>query len=144
MVHTVSLDGGYEISDDSARLDLEIVHGFLETSYWAATRPRALTERAIAHCLCLGLYTPRGGQAGFARVSSDFALRAHLADVFVLQAHRGRGLGRALITCVMNHPLLRDIGTWSLSTRDAHDLYAEFGFGPIAEPDNHMMLARGR
>jgi GNAT superfamily N-acetyltransferase len=95
--HTVSLPNGYVISDDRARLDMEFVHTSLADAYWAVGRSRALTERSWANCLCFGVYAPDGAQAGFGRLLTDYAFRAHLGDVFIRPASRGLGLGKALI-----------------------------------------------
>ena len=128
MPHAVTLPNGYVISDDRARLDLEHVHRALRTTYWAAARPRELTERSWSNCLCFGLCAPAGGQAGFARVLTDYALRAHLGDVFIEPAARGAGLGSALVGTILSHPELATIRNWTLTTTDAHRLYARYGF----------------
>ncbi len=139
------LPGGVALSDDPARLDLDVVHRYLaEESYWALGRGRAAFERAVAHSLCLGLYGPDGAQIGFARAMTDYGLRAHLVDVFVLPAWRGHGLGRALVAAMLDHPELSGVATWTLSTRDAHGLYATFGFVPQPEPQKQMVLQRRR
>lgn len=131
---------GYEISTERARLDLDVVHGFLRESYWAAGIPRSLLERAIKHSVCFGLYDPEGGQCGFARVVSDHATAALLCDVFVLTSHRGRGLGKWLVECALAHPELGGLRRWSLVTLDAHGLYERFGFGPLERPTEHMVI----
>jgi GNAT superfamily N-acetyltransferase len=139
MPHSVSLPHGYEISDDQARLDLDAIHAFIATeSYWAKGRPREITARAIANSLCVGLYAPDGTQVGFARVITDRTTSAHLSDVFVLKTHRGRGLAKSLVAALLAHPDLATVKRWSLSTADAHSLYARFGFGPHARPENQM------
>jgi GNAT superfamily N-acetyltransferase len=139
----IALAGGYGLSDDKARLDLEtLLRFFREESYWGRDRTRAQMEQAVAHCLCVGLYAPDASQAGFARVISDFTFRAHLADVVVLAPHRGRGLGKAMVGAVLEHPALRDIRTWTLGTQDAQGLYARFGFGPPDHPERQMTLRR--
>ncbi len=140
MVFTRRLDNGYVITDQAAALDLDVVHDFLANqSYWARTRPRSVTEAAIAGSLCLGLFAPEGAQAGFCRVVTDRATMAHLSDVFVLDAHRGLGLGRLLVETMLGHPVLATVRRWSLSTSDAHQLYEKLGFGPLHEPDKQMM-----
>jgi len=143
MVWRVDLPGGFEVSDDPARLDLDKVYAYLaEQSYWARGRERAAFERAVAHSLCVGLYAPDRTQAGFARAITDRALRAHLADVFVESRHRGRGLGRALVTALFDHPEVEGVTVWTLSTRDAHGFYAGFGFTAYPEPETQMMWRR--
>ena len=145
MAFARDLPGGFALSDDQARLDLALVHRYLaEESYWALGRDRAAFERAVAHSLCLGLYAPDGTQIGFARAMTDYGLRAHLLDVFVLPAWRGHGLGRALVGAMLEHPALSGVATWTLSTRDAHGLYASFGFAPQPDPQKQMVLQRPR
>jgi N-acetylglutamate synthase-like GNAT family acetyltransferase len=139
MPYEVRLPGGYVVSDDGERLDIGCIHRFLsEESYWAQGRSRALVERSVANSLCFGLYDPSGAQAGFARMITDYATTTHLQDVFVLAAHRGHGRGKALVAAVLAHPALQGIRRWTLSTRDAHALYAGFGFAPFPKPENQM------
>jgi GNAT superfamily N-acetyltransferase len=129
---------GYEISADPGRLDLDAIWSYLTGSYWSPGVPREITERAIAGSACLGLYTPDGSQAGFARAVTDGATFAWIADVFVLDAHRGRGLGVWLIESLLDDPRLRDVRTMLLATADAHGLYERFGFERIREPGRWM------
>lgn len=103
---------------------------------------REVVERSIAHSLSFGLYARGGEQVGFARVISDRAVFAYLADVFVLEEHRRRGLGRFLISCVLEHPELQGLRRWALATADAHDLYRRFGFGPASQPETLMFIER--
>ena len=132
---------GYEISTDVTRLDRALIHRFLhDDSYWAKGVPRDVVDRAIDNSLCFGLYRD-GAQVGFARVVSDRAAIAYLADVFVLEEHRGRGLGKRLIETVMAHPDLQGLRRFFLGTADAHSLYEQFGFRPLAEPDRMMEIA---
>ena len=121
---------GYEISTDRDRLDLDVIHGFLTTAYWSPGVRRAVLERSIANSLPFGLYAPDGAQAGFARVVSDLAVFAYLADVFVLPEHRGRGLSVWLVETILAHPDLQTLRRFHLATADAHGLYARFGFRP--------------
>ncbi|HEY0639507.1 MAG TPA: GNAT family N-acetyltransferase [Pseudonocardiaceae bacterium] len=124
----------YVISDDPARLDLDVAHAYLAgESYWSPGIPRATFERAVANSLCLGAYAPDGAMVGFARVVTDRATFAWLCDVFVLAAHRGHGLGRRLVRAVQEHPDLRGLRRMMLATEDAHDLYRPFGYGPVRE-----------
>lgn len=125
------------VDTDPSRLDVSMVHRFLADSYWARDIPLEVVQRSIRSSLCFRLYED-GGQIGFARVVSDFATFAYLADVFVLESHRGRGLGQFLIAAVMDHPSLQGLRRWVLATRDAHDLYARFGFTPLAAPERFM------
>lgn len=132
---------GYEISTDITRLDRTLIHRFLQDdSYWAKGIPREVVDRAIDNSLCFGLYRD-GAQVGFARVVSDRAAIAYLADVFVVEEHRGRGLGSHLIETVMAHPDLQGLRRFFLGTADAHALYERFGFRPLAEPGRMMEIA---
>lgn len=123
---------GYDISTDPARLDRDAIWGFLRTSYWSPGVARDVVERAIDNSLVFGLYAPAGAQAGFARVLTDRARFGWLCDVFVLEAHRGRGLGTWLVETVVTHPDLAGMRL-VLATADAHGLYERFGFGPVEE-----------
>jgi GNAT superfamily N-acetyltransferase len=130
-----SLGDGYELDDDRARVDLEAVHAFLTTSYWAEGRPLAEVRRLVGEAArIVGVYH-EGAQVGFCRAVSDAMSIAYLADVYVLEQHRGRGLGVELVReMVENGPLSRV--RWVLHTRDAHGLYRQFGFG---EPSERLM-----
>jgi GNAT superfamily N-acetyltransferase len=130
------------ISTDRERLNLDVVHGFLTNSYWAEGIPREVVARSIESSLCFGIYENSGEQVGFARVVSDFATVAYLGDVFVLESHRGRGLGKWLMECVVQHPALQNLRRWILLTRDAHGLYSQFGFEPLKAPERYMELHR--
>lgn len=129
----------FEISTDPARLDIGVIHGFLRESYWAQGRPRSVVERSIRNSLCFGVYLD-GRQVAFARVVSDRAVFAYLMDVFVLPDFRGRGISKALMRAVLDHPELQGLRMFVLGTRDAHGLYARFGFGPLAEPGRWMAI----
>ncbi|MEA2463396.1 MAG: hypothetical protein QOJ98_1143 [Acidobacteriota bacterium] len=121
------------------RVDLEVVHRYLsEESYWAKGITRELVERSIAHSLPFSAFD---GDAlvGFARVITDRATFAYLADVFVLPSHRGRGISKLLMTAILAHPELQGLRRWSLVTRDAQALYAQFGFTALDLPERHMM-----
>ncbi len=134
-------DGDYVVSDDPALLDIAYVHAFLTESYWSPGIPREVVERGIANSLPFGLYDASGAQCGFARVITDRATYAYVADVFVGEAHRGRGLGRLLMRAMMTHPDLQGLRRWSLATRDAHGLYRQFGFSELAHPERFMEIA---
>lgn len=135
----MSSPGPITVDTDPARLDLAVVHGFLAESYWAKGIPLETVRRSIRNSLCFGLYEA-GHQIGFARVVSDRATFAYLADVFVLESHRGRGLGKLLMDAVVAHPDLQGLRRWMLATRDAHGLYAQFGFTPLLSPERFMQL----
>ena len=128
------------VSTDPARVDLDVVHNFLTNCYWAKGIPRETVARSIEHSLCFGIYDGSGAQVGFARVVSDFATVAYLGDVFVLESHRGRGLSKFMMDCIMHHPALQGLRRWILLTRDAHGLYKEFGFTPLKSADRYMEL----
>lgn len=132
---------GCLISTDPARLDLDVIHGFLSRAYWSEGIPRALVERAVKNSLCFGAYVQER-LVGFARVISDYATYAYVADVFVLEPHRGRGLSKRLMEAILAHPDLQGLRRWGLVTHDAHGLYRRFGFAPIAHPDRHMEIHR--
>lgn len=131
----------YEITSDLARLDVDAIHAFLARSYWSPGVPRAVVERAMAHSLCFGILC-NGKQIGFARMVTDRATFAYLADVYVLEDHRGQGLAKRLIGEVMQHPDLQGLRRMLLATRDAHGLYAQYGFKPLAAPDRMMEIMK--
>jgi len=126
------------ISTDPARLNFDVIHGFLANCYWSKGIPREVVARSIEHSLCFGVYDGSGAQVGFARVVSDFATVAYLGDVFILESHRGRGLSKLLMECITQHPALQGLRRWILLTRDAHGLYKKFGFTPVKAPDRYM------
>ncbi|MFN2241803.1 MAG: GNAT family N-acetyltransferase [Anaerolineae bacterium] len=134
---------GYLISTDKARLDLSLIHDFLSHStYWAEGRPLAVVQKSIDGSLCFGVYQG-AQQVGFARVVTDRATFAWLCDVFVVEAHRGRGLGKWLVECIVAHPDLQTLRTFLLSTRDAHELYRCYGgFEILPAPDRLMVRRR--
>jgi GNAT superfamily N-acetyltransferase len=134
--------GAFLISTNRERLSLDVVHGFLTTCYWAKGIPREIVARSIEHSLCFGIYEDSGTQVGFARVISDFATIAYVGDVFVLETHRSRGLGKWLMQCITRHPALQGLRRWILTTRDAHSLYSQFGFTPVKAPERFMELHR--
>lgn len=129
--------GDYLISTDATRLDLPTIHGFLTTSYWAAGVPFDVVQRSIEHSLAFGVYH-HDRQIGFARVITDRATFAYLADVFVLEPHRGQGLGHWLVETILAHPELQGLRRWLLATRDAHALYRSAGFTPLQAPERWM------
>ena len=128
------------VSTDRARMDVAMIHRFLSESYWARGIPLALVERSIDHSLCFGAFDG-DAQVGFARVITDYATFGYLADVFVLPSHRGHGVGKSLMRAIRQHPDLQTLRRWHLVTRDAHALYAQFGFAPLESPERHMAIA---
>jgi GNAT superfamily N-acetyltransferase len=134
--------GDFLISTQRARLDLDVIHGFLASSYWAKGIPRETVARSMENALCFGIYDSTGAQVGFARVVTDYATVAYLGDVFVLESHRGHGLSKWLMECILRHPALQNLRRWILLTRDAHGLYSQFGFKPLESPERYMELHR--
>lgn len=132
---------GYVASDDPARLDFDVIHGYLVQSYWSPGIPRQLVERAAAGSLPLGLYDGVS-QIGYARVISDRAAFAYLADVFVLDAYKGRGLGTWFMEQILDHPDLQGLRRWLLTTQDAHTFYERLGFVRNPFPERFMAIDR--
>jgi GNAT superfamily N-acetyltransferase len=139
MIHSLS-EGEFEVSTDKARLDITVIHPFLNRSYWAEGIPREIVQRSILNSLCFGAYKGNA-QIGFARVISDHATYAYLSDVFVLEEYRGHGIGKLIMRCIMSHPDLQDLRRWSLLTRDAHGLYRQFGFTDPRRPERAMEIS---
>lgn len=131
----------YEITTDPARMDVPAIHAFLSQTYWSLGIPLGVVQRAIANSLCFGVFSG-AAQVGFARVITDKATFAYLADVYILEAHRGKGLSRRIIEQVIAHPDLQGLRRMLLATRDAHALYAQYGFKPLAAPDRMMEVHR--
>lgn len=126
-----AIEGEYLISTDTSKLDIGLIHHYLsEESYWALGIPRSVVEKSIANSICFGIYEA-GIQVGFARVVSDKATFAYLADVFVLSDYRGKGLSKFLMRTIHEHPDLQNLRRWWLGTKDAHGLYAQFGWTRI-------------
>lgn len=139
---TQQLPADYEISTDTDRLDVEVIHKFLaEDAYWSPGIPRSTVVRGIANSLCFGVYH-REAQVGFARVVTDKATFALLADVFILKAHRGKGLSKWLMRCVVEHDDLQGLRRFLLLTSDAHGLYSQFGFKELGSPARFMEVLR--
>lgn len=128
---------GIEISTDKGRLDVDLIHRFLSGTYWAAGRSRATVERSLEHSLCFGAYAA-GRQIGFGRAITDHAVFAYLSDVFVVPEWRGRGIGKAIVGAILDHPDLKGMQVVLLRTRDAHGLYRAFGFAEIPRPREMM------
>jgi GNAT superfamily N-acetyltransferase len=131
----------YEITADVARMDVAAIHAFLSQTYWSPGIPLGVVERAIANSVCFGVLLGQE-QVGFARVITDKATFAYLADVYILEAHRGKGLSRRILEQVIGHPDLQGLRRMLLATRDAHALYAQYGFKPLAAPDRMMEVHR--
>jgi GNAT superfamily N-acetyltransferase len=131
--------GEYAITTDQHRLDLEAIHEFLTHSYWSPGVPMEIIERAIANSLCFGLFHAQD-QVGFARVITDKATFAYLADVYILESHRGNGLSKWLLEVIQGHEDLQGLRRFMLATRDAHGLYSQFGFKALANPSRMMEI----
>lgn len=129
--------GEFVVSTDRSKLDVDAIHEFLTNCYWAKGIPKDTVVRSIANSLCFGVYRSEK-QVGFARVISDFATYAYVGDVFVEEAFRGHGLGKWMMECIVAHPGLQGLRRWALATRDAHSLYAQFGFTPLRAPERWM------
>lgn len=133
--------GEYTISTDRKRLDVAAVHAFLSQSHWSPGIPLTVVEHAIDHSLCFGMFH-RAQQVGFARVVTDKATFAYLADVYVLDAHRGQGLSKWLMEVILAHRDLQGLRRFMLATRDAHGLYRQFGFAPLGNPSVMMEILK--
>jgi GNAT superfamily N-acetyltransferase len=131
---------GFTISTDPDRLDLQAAHAYLANeAYWSRGIPFAVFRKSVENSLCFGVYQGER-QVGFARAISDFATFAYLADVFILEEQRGRGLGKWLVECILSHPALQGLRRWMLVTLDAQGLYAQYGFQPLANPERIMEI----
>jgi GNAT superfamily N-acetyltransferase len=127
------------ITSDQSKFDFDAIHDFLSNIYWSRDIPKATLKKAAENSLCFGAFW-NGSQVGFARVVTDKATFAFLADVYVLESHRGRGIARELMNAVFSHPELQGIRRFLLSTRDAHGLYEKYGFAPLAAPERFMEI----
>ena len=128
----------YTVTTDKSLMDIDRIHRFLsEESYWAAGIPRNVVELSIENSLCFAALD--GDElAGFARVITDFATYGYIADVFTVEEHRGQGVAKQIMRAIREFAPLRGLRRWHLVTRDAHPLYEQFGFNPLARPERHM------
>ncbi|WP_218567846.1 GNAT family N-acetyltransferase [Pseudomonas cavernicola] len=131
---------GYRISTNHEDMDLTVIHGFISQSYWASNIPVETMRRAIENSLCFGIFSNSGGQVGFARMITDTATFAYLADVFVLEEHQGKGLSKWLMKVILEYPELQGLRRMVLATKDAHGLYEQFGFKALANPQTFMEI----
>lgn len=138
----MDLTHDYRLSLDLAELQLDAIHGYLTRSYWSPGIPKELVAKAIAHSVCIGAYAPDGAQVGFARLITDRATFGYLADVYVLEEHRGQGLSRAMVEALLAPREVKGFRRIMLATRDAHGLYAKLGFEPITDPKPLMQVLR--
>ena len=128
-----------EISTDKSLLDFDVIYGFLSESYWAKGRPLEIIKKSIENSLCFGVYL-KGKQIGFARVVTDYATFAWIADVFIVENHRGNGYSKKLLESILLHPEMKNMKRWILATKDAHTLYNKFGFRQLKNPERFMEI----
>ena len=140
MIEEFVLVSGYRASSDLKDMDLSAIHEFISDTYWAKGIPLATMEKAIKNSLCFGVFTECGKQVGFARMVTDSATFAYLADVFVSNEHRGKGLSKLLMQVIIEHPDLQGIRRMMLATSDAHGLYEQFGFKALGSPGSFMEI----
>jgi GNAT superfamily N-acetyltransferase len=132
----------FTVSTAKELLDIQVIQDFLANeSYWAQGIPISVVKQCIENSLCFGIYDQEQKQVGFARVISDYATYAYIADVFILKDQRGKGLSKWLMECIMIHPDLQGLRRWSLATRDAHGLYVRYGFTPLRSPERWMEIS---
>lgn len=131
--------GGFLVSSDKSKLDISAIHNFLTNCYWARGILLETVKKSIENSDCFGVYDS-GKFVGFARVISDRATIGYLGDVFILESHRGKGLSKWLMECIMKYPGFKGFRRWILLTRDAHSLYKQFGFTEVARPDRYMEI----
>ena len=134
------MENNFFVSTDKSKLDIKLIHNFLRRSYWAKDISLKTVEDSINNSLCLGVYQ-EDRQVGFARVITDYATFAFLADVFIVENYRDRGLAGLLLEFISNHPKLQNLRRWMLATKDAHGLYNKFGFKKLEDPDHFMARA---
>ena len=135
MIHT------YELSTDHARMQIDVIHGFLSTSYWSPGIRREVVEAGIRNSVVIGAFERSSGvQVGFARAITDFGSFAYLCDVFVVSGHSGQGLARRMVAALISDPRIQTVRHWTLGTRDAHGVYEPLGFAHV-EPGRWMRLA---
>ncbi|MDQ3194642.1 MAG: GNAT family N-acetyltransferase [Bacteroidota bacterium] len=133
--------GNYLISTDKSKLDIKAIQGYLSTSYWAKNRLLKTTKLTVKNSLCFGVYH-KNEQVGFARVVTDYATFAYIADVYILEDHRRKGLSKWLMEVILGYQEVQNLRRWFLATRDAHTLYEKFGFTAIREPEKLMEIFR--
>lgn len=131
----------FVISTDKRKLDFRVIHNFLTNCYWSRGISMKLVRKAASNSICFGVYHKKE-QIGYARVITDFVRFGYLADVFIIEQYRGKGLSKWLMKTILSHPLLKNIHAWMLATKDAHGLYEKFGFKKIDEPKRYMRLKK--
>ena len=133
---------GYKISASKNEMEIDAIHNFIGRSYWAEVIQKDTLSKAVNNSLCFGVFTTSGEQIGFARMITDSATFAYIADVYILQVHRGKGLSKRLMQEIMAHPDLQGLRRINLATRDAHGLYEKFGFKPLSSPEKVMEILK--
>ena len=131
---------GYQITTNLQGMDFAVIHGFISNSYWAKNMPEATLKKALNNSLCFGVLTDDGEQVGFARMVTDCATFAYLADVFILDMHRGKGLSKWLVKTIIEHPELQGLRRIMLATYDAHGLYKQFGFSEVNDEEAATLM----
>lgn len=131
---------GYQLSSSQQDMDIDVIHSFISSSYWAEGIPRETMQIAIDNSLCFGVFTEDNTQVAFARMITDCATFAYLSDVFVLDNHRGKGISKWLMHAIISHPKLQRIRRMVLATSDAHGLYEQFGFKALGSPASFMEI----
>lgn len=130
----------YSVSTNKAKLDFNVIHRFISQTYWAKGIPKSVMQKAIDNSMCFGVYSAHNEQVGFARVVTDNATFAYLADVFIAPDLQGNGLSKLLVKTIVEHPDLQGLRRFLLATSDAHGLYAQYGFKPIDNPALLMQI----
>ncbi|PWL38971.1 GNAT family N-acetyltransferase [Flagellimonas aquimarina] len=134
------MSSDFYISTEKSKMDISLVHKYLsEESYWAKGRSKELVIKSIENALCFGVFSKNGEQVAFARIATDFVVFAWLMDVFVVEHHQGKGIGRMLLKHIFDYPDLQNVNGIGLRTNDAHSLYKEFGFETIPSPETWMI-----
>ncbi|EQB87539.1 GNAT superfamily N-acetyltransferase [Clostridium punense] len=131
--------GGFTVTTDKEKIDIDTLHNFFNKSYWANDRTKQTIIVSIENSLCFSMFKGEK-QIGFARVITDYATFAYLCDVFIQEDYRGNGLGIWMLECILNYPNLLDLKKWLLATRDAHELYRKFGFSSLVNPEKYMEI----
>lgn len=135
------IQNNYTVNTDKSKLNIGFIHGYLSRSYWAQDIPKEIVKKGIENSLCFGVYN-NDQQIGFARVISDYSTFAYLADVFIIEEERGKGLSKWLMECILKHEQLQGLRNFCLLTRDAHSLYEKFGFKNLEKPQNFMAIKK--
>lgn len=131
--------GGFTVTTDKEKIEIDILHNFLNQSYWANGRTKQTIITSIENSLCFSMFKGEK-QIGFARVITDYSTFAYLCDVYIEEDYRGNGLGIWMLECILNYPNLLDLKKWLLATRDAHELYRKFGFYSLSNPEKYMEI----